>query len=97
MFPISDLFRWERLHSRGLVRLFYWFAVVMSVLLGLAGIVNSFVTMTFNPFLGSIFLVMSLLGACIGVMLARIMVESFLIVFRIENNLRAIMNRTQSG
>lgn len=93
MSGIGDLFQWERFVTPTVIKVFYWLAVVISVLLGLAGAVNSLSTMAFNPFVGMILLIASLLGACMGVVLARIIAEVVLIVFRINEHLGAIRNR----
>jgi hypothetical protein len=93
MFGISDLFQWERFVTPTVIKVFYWLAVVVFVLLGIAGAVSSLGTMAFNPFIGIIFLVTSLLGAFMGVILARIFAESVLIVFRINEHLGAIRNQ----
>jgi len=95
MFGISDLFQWERFVTPTVIKVFYWLAVVISLLLGFAGAVGSLTTMAFNPFVGMIFLIVSLLGACLGVILARIIAEFVLIVFRINEHLGAIRNRGQ--
>ena len=93
MFGISDLFQWERFVTPTVIKVFYWLAVIISVLLGLAGAVSSLTTMAYNPFVGMIFLIVSLLGGCIGVILARIVAEFVLIVFRINEHLGAIRNQ----
>jgi hypothetical protein len=49
--------------------------------------------MAFNPFIGLIFLITSLLGAFVGVILSRIAAEFVLIVFRINEHLGAIRNQ----
>jgi Domain of unknown function (DUF4282) len=49
--------------------------------------------MAFNPFVGIIFLLASLLGACMGVIIARIVAEFVLIVFRMNEHLAAIRNQ----
>jgi hypothetical protein len=90
MFGIGDLFQWERFVTPGVIKVFYWLAVVISVLLGAAGAVSSLSTMAFNPFVGMIFLIASLLGAAMGVVVARICAEFVLIVFRINEHLGAI-------
>ena len=95
MFGISDLFQWERFVTPTVIKVFYWLAVGISVLLGLAGAVSSLGTMAFNPFVGIIFLITSLLGGFMGVILARIIAEFVLIVFRINEHLGAIKNRGQ--
>jgi len=93
MFGINDLFQWERFVTPTVIKVFYWLAVVMSVLLGIACAVSSLATMAFNPFVGMIFLIVSLLGGCMGVIAARIIAEFVLIVFRINEHLGAIRNQ----
>jgi hypothetical protein len=93
MFGIGDLFQWERFVTPGVIKVFYWLAVVISILLGAAGAVSSLATMAFNPFVGMIFLISSLLGAAMGVILARIFAEFVLIVFRINEHLGAIRSQ----
>jgi hypothetical protein len=95
MFGIGDLFQWERFVTPIVIKVFYWLAVVLSILLGVAGAVSSLTAMAFNPFVGMISLIASVLGACMGVILARIIAEFVLIVFRINEHLGAIRNRGQ--
>jgi hypothetical protein len=75
------------------IKVFYWLAVVISILLGSAGAVSALTTMTYNPFVGMILLIVSVLGAFMGVILARIIAEFVLIVFRINEHLGAIRNQ----
>jgi uncharacterized membrane protein YfcA len=93
MFGMSDLFQWERFVTPTVIKVFYWLAVVVSVLLGIAGAVSSLRDMAFNPFIGLVFLVTSLVGAFMGVIVARIIAETVLIVFRINEHLGAIRNQ----
>jgi hypothetical protein len=90
---IGDLFQWERFVTPTVIKVFYWLAVVISVLLGLAGAVSSLVTMAYNPFVGMIYLIASVLGICMGVIVSRIVAEFVLIVFRINEHLGAIRNQ----
>jgi hypothetical protein len=93
MFGIGDLFQWERFVTPTVIKVFYWLAVVISVLLGLAGAFSSLTTMAYNPFVGMILLIASLLGACMGVIVSRIIAEFVLIVFRINEHLGAIRSQ----
>jgi Domain of unknown function (DUF4282) len=93
MFGLSDLFQWERFVTPTVIKVFYWLAVVISVLLGFAGAVSSLTTMAYNPFVGVIFLIGSVLGACMGIVMSRIAAEFVLIVFRINEHLGAIRNQ----
>jgi len=93
MFGLGDLFQWERFVTPTVIKVFYWLAVVISVLLGFAGVISSLTTMAYNPFVGMVFLIVSVLGAGMGVVLARIVAEFVLIVFRINEHLGAIRNQ----
>jgi hypothetical protein len=75
MFGLGDLFQWERFVTPTVIKVFYWLAVVISLLLGFAGGVSALTTMAFNPFIGMIFLILSVLGAFMGVIMARIISE----------------------
>ena len=93
MFGLGDLFQWERFVTPTVIKVFYALAVIISVLLGLAGIVSSLTTMAYNPFVGLIFLITSVLGAGMGIVMSRIAAEFVLIVFRINEHLGAIKNQ----
>jgi hypothetical protein len=93
MFGLSDLFQWDRFVTPTVIKVFYWLAVVICLLLGAAGAVSSLQIMAFNPFIGLIFLIVSLLGAFVGIILSRIAAEFVLIVFRINEHLGAIKNQ----
>jgi len=93
MFGIGDLFQWERFVTPTVIKVFYWLAVVISILLGVVGGVTSLDAMAYNPFVGMIFLIASLLGICMGIIVARITAEFVLIVFRINEHLGAIRNQ----
>ena len=93
MFGLGDLFQWERFVTPTVIKVFYWLAVIIAILLGAAGAISSLTTMAYNPFVGMIFLVTSVLGASMGVLMARILAEFVLIVFRINEHLGAIRNQ----
>jgi len=93
MFGLGDLFQWERFVTPTVIKVFYWLAVVIAILLGLSGVVSALTTMAYNPFAGVIFLVISVLAACMGVIMSRIAAEFVLIVFRINEHLGAIRNQ----
>jgi uncharacterized protein DUF4282 len=93
MFGLGDLFQWERFVTPTVIKVFYWLAVVISVLLGFAGVVSALTTMAYNPFVGLIFLITSVLGAGMGIVMSRIAAEFVLIVFRINEHLGAIRNQ----
>jgi hypothetical protein len=75
------------------IKVFYWLAIVLFVLLGMAGAMAALRDMAFNPFVGLVYLIASLLGAFMGIIIARIVAETVLIVFRINEHLGAIRNQ----
>jgi len=93
MLNFNDLFQWERFITPSIIKLFYWLALGVTVLLGLSGVFSAIATMVVNPGIGFIMLIASLLGVVIGVIFARIAAEFILIVFRINEHLGAIRNR----
>jgi hypothetical protein len=95
MFDLRDLFQWERFITPSIIKIFYWLAVGMSMLLGLSGVLAGMAMMFLNPFGGLFMVFSSLIGILMGVILARIMAEYVLIMFRINEHLGAIRNRGQ--
>ena len=93
MFGLGDLFQWEQFVTPTVIKVFYWLAVIISILLGFAGVVSSLTTMAYNPFVGLIFLITSVLGAGMGIVISRIAAEFVLVVFRINEHLGAIRNQ----
>jgi Domain of unknown function (DUF4282) len=93
MFNVQDLFQWERFITPSIIKIFYWLAVGIAVLYGLAGVVAAFSAMVTNFFAGVFMLIGSLLGIVVGIIFARIVAEFVLIVFRMNEHLGAIRNR----
>jgi hypothetical protein len=93
MFGIGDLFQWDRFVAPSIIKVFYGLAVVVSLLLGLAGVTSALNAMAFNPFVGIIVLCASVFGACLGIIASRIASEFVLIAFRINEHLGAIRNQ----
>ncbi len=95
MFELRDLFQWERFITPSIIKIFYWLAVGISVLFGLSGIASGVSLLAVSPVFGLITVLVSLLGALVGIIFARIAAEFILIVFRINEHLGAI--RDQGG
>ena len=95
MLDLSDLFQWERFITPSIIKVFYWLAVGLSVLLGLANIFSGLLMIAVNPLSGLIVIVSSLVGVLMGILAARIVAEFVLITFRINEHLGAIRNRGQ--
>lgn len=95
MFDLRDLFQWERFITPSIIKIFYWLAVGMSILVGASGVLAGMAMMFLNPFGGLFMVFVSLIGILMGVILARIVAEYVLIMFRINEHLGAIRNRGQ--
>jgi len=93
MFYVGDLFQWDRFITPSIIKIFYWLTVIITVLFGLSGLVSALGTMAFNPIVGLITALASVLGMLVGIIFARIVTEFVLIVFRINEHLGAIRNR----
>ena len=92
-FRVSDLFQWERFITPSIIRVFYWLAVVLTVLSGLWGILSGLLILPLQPVGGLITVVMSMIGTFTAVIFVRIVAEFVLITFRINEHLGAIRNR----
>jgi Domain of unknown function (DUF4282) len=95
MMDFRDLFQWERFITPSIIKIFYWLAVVISVLFGLSGMVSGLAMMLHSLFGGLIMIIGSAIGALMGVIFARIISEFVLIMFRINEHLGAIRQRGQ--
>ncbi len=95
MFDFRDLFQWERFITPSIIKIFYWLAIGLSMVVGLSGALNGLALMLINPFGGAIIMLGSLIGILIGILAARIVAEFVLITFRINEHLGAIRNRGQ--
>ncbi len=93
MLSFKDLFQWERFITPSIIKLFYWLAVVIAALVALCCAASAVGVMALNPFLGFVMLLGSVVGFVTGVIVARIIAEFVLIVFRINEHLGAIRNR----
>jgi hypothetical protein len=93
MLNLNDLFQWERFITPSIVKLFFWLAVILSAFAALCGLANAVTLMGSRPLVGLVTLVVSVLGFAGAVVLARVVAEFVLIVFRINEHLGAIRNR----
>ena len=93
MFDIRDLFQWERFITPSIIKIFYWLAVAIAVLIGLQGLVAGLGLLIYSPITGILLMIGSLLVAFVGVIFSRIAAEFVLIVFRINEHLGAIRSQ----
>ncbi|MCK1480494.1 DUF4282 domain-containing protein [Bradyrhizobium sp. 197] len=87
MFEYRGLFRWDQFITPLIIKPFFVLVVAVVVLSGLFGILSGLTMMAISPFSGFIAVLLSLLGAVVAMMLARIACEFVLITFRINEHL----------
>jgi hypothetical protein len=95
MFDLRDLFQWERFITPSIIKVFYWLAVIITVVFGLSGILSGLALMMLQPLTGLFLVISSVFGMLAGVIFVRILSEFVLITFRINEHLGAIRNREQ--
>jgi hypothetical protein len=93
MFDFRDLFQWERFITPSIIRVFYWLAVVITLLSGLSAIASGLALLPLQPLTGLFMVVLSVIGTLTAVIFVRIVSEFVLITFRINEHLGAIRNR----
>ena len=95
MFDLQDLFQWDRFITPTIIKTFYWLAIGLIVLFGIYGILQSLAFMAISPFVGFVLLLSSIASVIVGIVFCRIAAEFVLIVFRINEHLGAIRNRSE--
>ncbi|UTD27730.1 DUF4282 domain-containing protein [Bradyrhizobium sp. WD16] len=95
MLDFRDLFQWDRFITPTIIKAFYWLVIVLIALYGLQGVFAGLALIGVSPFVGFVTVLASVVGAVVGIVMARIGTEFVLIVFRINEHLGAI--RDQGG
>jgi len=95
MFDLRDLFQWERFITPSIIKVFYWLAVIITVVFGLSGTLSGLALMMLQPLTGLFLIISSVIGTFASVIFVRILSEFVLITFRINEHLGAIRNRGQ--
>jgi ammonia channel protein AmtB len=93
MFDYRDIFQWDRFITPTIIKPAYTLIIALVILSSLSGIFSGLAAMAISPFSGFITILLSILGAIVGVVFARIVTEFILIVFRINEHLGAIRDQ----
>lgn len=93
MFNFQDMFQWDRFITPSIIKPAYVLMVGLVILFALSGIFSGLAMMAISPFGGFIAILLSLLGAVVGIVFSRIVTEFILIVFRINEHLGAIRDQ----
>ena len=95
MLDFQDLFQWDRFITPTIIKTFYWLAICLIALFGIAGIFSGLAEMAISSFGWFIRLLSAITGVVVGVVFSRIAAEFVLIVFRINEHLGAIRDQGQ--
>jgi hypothetical protein len=90
MFQWQDLFQWDRFITPAIIKLLYWLAIALTVLMGLSCIFSGLSMMVMSPFAGFLTIIASIVGIAVGIIFTRVAAEFVLIVFRMNEHLGAI-------
>jgi predicted membrane channel-forming protein YqfA (hemolysin III family) len=96
MFNYQELFQWDRFITPSIIKIFYWLAVGISVLFALSSMISGLALMSLNPLGGLFWILGSLVSLVIGIIFSRVIAEFFLIMFRINEHLGAIRQKTET-
>ena len=95
MFNVRDLFQWDRFITPSIIRVFYTLVVIVSVLLGISGVIGGLQMMQISPFGGVAMAFVSVVGAFGAILGTRIACEFVLIMFRMNDHLGVLRNRAE--
>ena len=82
MFDLGELFQWERFITPSIIKVFYWLAILLAILVGASGVLTGLTQMFLNPIAGLLMVIGSVFGVLISILAARIVAEFVLITFR---------------
>ena len=95
MFDIRDLFQWERFITPSIIRVFFWLAFFVAFVAAIYGIVAAVQLLPFNPLGAFLLVILSVSGACLAILTARLAAEYVLITFRMNDHLGAVRSRAE--
>jgi hypothetical protein len=95
MFDVRDLLQWERFIAPSAIRTFYTLAVILLIVAGVAGVGSALQLLQFSPVGAIVMILISIIGAFVGILAVRIACEFVLVTFRINDHLGAMRNRIE--
>ena len=95
MFDIRDLFQWERFITPSIIRVFFWLAFFVALVAGDNPKGAGLQLLPFNPLAAFLVVILSVSGACLAVLSARLAAEFVLITFRVNDHLGALRSRAE--
>ncbi len=92
----DDFFDWNHYMTPRLAPKLFKLALVFIGVQVFLGVVIAAATLRDAPFVALLILLASILGGIVGVVLARLMIEAILLVFRMEAHLAAMRKRWEA-
>lgn len=88
-----DIFRWDRFVSSSAVEVLFWLLAGLSILGGAYGVITGVQLLASDEARGLIAIAGSIIGGVAGMVLARILCEAVVILFRVNDSLADIADR----
>ena len=90
---LNDFLSFDTFIFPRIVRLVYFLGLILVGLGAIAGVLGGLAVMFAEPGAGLLTIVMALIGAALGALVWRLVVEFWLVIFSINDNLKAIRDR----
>lgn len=90
---LGDFLSFDKFIFPRIVRLVYLVGLVLIALSAIVGVLGGFAMMFAEPGAGLLTIVMALIGAALGALVWRVVVEFWLVIFSINDNLKTIRDR----
>lgn len=95
MASMGAFFRWDTFITPTVVKTFYWLNIVLLIVIALFGLMTSLAFMQWSPSLGLLYLLITVIGVLIGIIVVRIFAEMVLIFFKMHDHLDAMRKRME--
>ncbi|MBN8998712.1 MAG: DUF4282 domain-containing protein, partial [Rhizobiales bacterium] len=90
MSSFFDIFRWDRFVATNAIEVLFWLLAGIMVLAGGFGILAGVRLLPLDEIAGLVLIAVSIIGGVAGLVLARVLCEAVVILFRINDSLADI-------
>ncbi|MGQ3101543.1 MAG: hypothetical protein CVT78_08565 [Alphaproteobacteria bacterium HGW-Alphaproteobacteria-17] len=92
-FEFGDLFKFEKMVAPTVLKVVYWLGLIGMVIMCLVSISGAFGMMGYSAATGLGMLLLSIIGLAFGVLIWRIVIEIYMVIFSMNERLGAIRDR----
>ncbi|MEL1251707.1 DUF4282 domain-containing protein [Aurantiacibacter gilvus] len=96
-FSFGDLFQFEKMVAPAVLKVVYWIGLIGIALYLLFALGLAVTTMGYSPLTGLGMIVGSVIGACFGVLMWRIIIEVYMVLFGIHQRLGEVRDALKGG